>query len=63
MITRAKVACNNSGYQVSDHFPEVRKMVSTLSENLSTPDNSIQAIEWKEITKLRDPQIKLMLDE
>ena len=27
VIDRAKLACNNSGFDVQDHFPEVRKMV------------------------------------
>ena len=27
VISRAMLACKNSGYAVSDHFPEVRKMV------------------------------------
>ena len=27
VIDRAMLACKNSGYAVSDHFPEVRKMV------------------------------------
>ena len=27
VIDRAKLACNNSGFKIQDHFPEVRKMV------------------------------------
>lgn len=27
VIDRAKLACNNSGFQIDDHFPEVRKIV------------------------------------
>lgn len=27
VINRAKLACRNSGYEILDHFPEVRKMV------------------------------------
>ena len=27
VIDRAKLACNNSGFEIQDHFPEVRKMV------------------------------------
>ena len=27
VIERAMLACKNSGYELSDHFPEVRKMV------------------------------------
>ena len=38
-------------------------MGTTLPENLPTPDKSIQVIEREEIKKLRNPQIKLMLDE
>ena len=27
VIERAKLACKNSGFEVDDHFPEVKKMV------------------------------------
>lgn len=27
VISRAMIACKNSGYEIADHFPEVRKMV------------------------------------
>lgn len=27
VINRAKLACKNSGFEIDDHFPEVRKMV------------------------------------
>lgn len=27
VIKRAMLACKNSGYEINDHFPEVRKMV------------------------------------
>ena len=27
VIDRAKLACQNSGFEINDHFPEVRKMV------------------------------------
>ena len=29
VIDRAKLACKNSGFEVGDHFPEVRKIVKT----------------------------------
>ena len=32
VINRAMLACKNSGYEVDDHFPEVRKMVEIGSE-------------------------------
>ncbi len=34
VIDRAMIACKNSGYEVLDHFPEVRKMVDTFSNVL-----------------------------
>ena len=27
VIDRAKLACNNSGFEIQDHFPDVREMV------------------------------------
>ena len=34
VIDRAKLACNNSGFQIQDHFPEVRKMVEIGSNTV-----------------------------
>ena len=34
VIDRAKLACNNSGFEIQDHFPEVRKMVEIGSNTL-----------------------------
>ena len=34
VIDRAKLACNNSGFEVQDHFPEVRKMVEIGSNTI-----------------------------
>lgn len=34
VIDRAKLACENSGYNVFDHFPEVRKMVEIGSNTI-----------------------------
>lgn len=34
VIDRAKLACNNSGLDIQDHFPEVRKMVEIGSNTL-----------------------------
>ena len=34
VIDRAKLACNNSGFEVQDHFPEVRKMVEIGSNTV-----------------------------
>ena len=34
VIDRAKLACNNSGLKIQDHFPEVRKMVEIGSNTI-----------------------------
>ena len=34
VIDRAKLACNNSGLEIQDHFPEVRKMVEIGSNTI-----------------------------
>ena len=34
VIDRAKLACNNSGFEIQDHFPEVRKMVEIGSNTV-----------------------------
>lgn len=34
VIDRAKLACQNSGFEISDHFPEVRKMVEIGSNTV-----------------------------
>ena len=34
VIDRAKLACNNSGFEIQDHFPEVRKMVEIGSNTI-----------------------------
>lgn len=34
VIDRAKLACNNSGFEVQDHFPDVRKMVEIGSNTI-----------------------------
>ena len=34
VIDRAKLACNNSGIEIQDHFPEVRKMVEIGSNTM-----------------------------
>ena len=34
VIDRAKLACQNSGFEVADHFPEVRKMVEIGSNTV-----------------------------
>lgn len=41
----------------------IERVGGTMPENLPTPEKSISDIEREEIRKLRDPQIKLMLDE
>ena len=55
---------NEVHYQIAEKIRNAMiDMGTTLPENLPTPEKSIQAIEREEIRKLRDPQIKLMLDE
>lgn len=34
VIDRAKLACNNSGFEIQDHFPDVRKMVEIGSNTV-----------------------------
>lgn len=34
VIDRAKLACNNSGFEIQDHFPEVKKMVEIGSNTV-----------------------------
>ena len=36
VINKAKIACENVGHNVSDHFPDVRKMVSLGSGSVMT---------------------------
>lgn len=37
VIDRAKLACNNSGFEIEEHFPEVRK-------TLEMPNNATKTI-------------------
>lgn len=39
VIEKAKEACNHSGEAVSDHFPNVRKMVTLGSGSIRDVDN------------------------
>ena len=52
VIDRAKLACNNSGFEIQDHFPEVRKMVEIGS-------NTVR----EQLKRLKNKKTKLMLDE
>jgi len=58
------VEANNIHYQIAEKIRNAMKaMGTTLPENLSTPEKSIQVIEREEIKKLRSSKTKLMLDE
>lgn len=78
VIDRAKLACNNSGLKIQDHFPEVRKMVEigsntirkaikdiggTMPEDLPTPEKSIKQVEKEQLKRLNQKNTKLRLDE
>ena len=55
---------NNTHFEVAEKIRNAMiEMGATLPENLPTPDKSIQVIEREEIKKLRESNIKLMLDE
>jgi len=55
---------NETHYAIAEKIRKAMiEMGTTLPENLPTPEKSIQIIEREEIKKLRNPQIKLMLDE
>ncbi len=75
-ISRAMIACENSGHSVSDDFPEARNLVvggvaqrekigGTMPEDLPTPEKSIQQIEKEQMERLQKKAKagKLMLDE
>ncbi len=43
VINKAKIACENVGHNVSDHFPDVRKMVSLGSGSEREIDDAVGA--------------------
>ena len=57
VIDRAILACKNSGFDIADHFLDVRKTIKMPK----TAEK--QVIEREEIRKLRTSRTKLMLDE
>jgi len=58
------IEANNTHYEIAQKIRNAMiAMGTTLPENLPTPDKNIQSVENEEIKKLRDPQIKLKLDE
>lgn len=74
VIDRAKLACQNSGFDFIEHFPEVRKTIQmpknaikdiggTMPEDLPTPEKSIKEVEKEQLKRLKSRKIKLMLDE
>ena len=54
VIKRAQIACENSGRSVSDHFPEVRKMI----QDLPTPEKSIAQLEKERLELLKKKAIE-----
>lgn len=94
VIDRAKLACQNSGFEIQDHFPEVRKTIEmpenatkdvldyephytvgktvrkviqdiggTMPEDLPTPEKSIKQIKKEQLSRIKDKNTILMLDE
>ena len=41
VIEKAKIACKNSGYQISDHFPDIGKLVEVGSGSRSKGDEAL----------------------
>lgn len=41
VVSKAKTACEVSGYEVSDHFPDVRKMVQIGSQSIREVDDTM----------------------
>ena len=81
VIKRAMISCENAGHSILDKFPEVRNLVvggvaprekvnyeligGTMSEDLPTPEKSIQQIDKEQMERLQKKAKagKLMLDE
>jgi len=51
VIDRAMLACRNSGFEIADHFPEVRKMVEMPSKPRK---NKIEQIGFPEVKKTKN---------
>jgi len=62
--TSTATEANDVHYSIAEKIRNAMiDMGTTLPENLPTPEKSVQEVEREEIKKLRDPKIKLMLDE
>ena len=62
--TSTPAEANETHYKIAEKIRAAMiDMVTTLPENLPTPDKSIQVIEREEIRKLRESKTPLMLDE
>ena len=72
VIKRAMIACGNSGYNIDDQFPEVRKLIEhghggkrEIVDYRLIPKKSKKQIEKEHIKKLKEKakQNELILDE
>ena len=62
--TSTAVEANAIHYKIAEKIRiAMIEMGTTLPENLTTPDKSIQVIEREEIKKLKETRLNLMLDE
>jgi len=66
VIQRAKDACRNSGEQIENHFPDVRKMVEIGSDNMLTyrgivPENLPPAEDVKKLQRKLDGDERKLL--
>ena len=59
VIDKAMLACKNSGYEIIEHFPKVRKMIN-MPKNA---EKSIKQVEDEQLKKLKDIKNMTMLDE
>ncbi|MDL2264613.1 DNA damage-inducible protein D [Synergistaceae bacterium OttesenSCG-928-I11] len=60
VIDKARIACNNSGFSVEDHFPEVRKMVTTGVSTKKVKDYQLSRYACYLIVQNGDPRKEII---